>query len=170
MSETLGASIQVGLSISPKNDGDSEPTKYRLDSINDYVDIMKRLNDHFVYKCSEDIFEKRLIDPDRICSTGTRSVNINPYGDVFPCNPLLIKCGSIRENSLKEIWENSDELKRIRNFSFTDVEGCQTCDKQRWCTFCPGTALSEVGNPLMRYEEACMITEADTIMGKGGNK
>ena len=170
LAEELGASIQVGFAISPKNDGNKEPTQYRLNKIEDYIQIMKQLDSHFIFKCSEDVFEARTNDEDIICLTGTQSININPYGEVFPCNPLLIKCGDIRQQSIKNIWENSSELKKVREFRFTDIKGCQDCEKQKWCTFCPGTSLTENGDPLMKYEEACMINEADTIMGKGGDR
>lgn len=165
LAETLGTTAQVSFAVTPKNDGDIEPTQFRLDSPERYAEVMKKVNAHVEIHCSTDL-KKIRDDNGEICGAGRASVNINPYGDVFPCNSLLMKCGNLREASIKEIWKNSEVLKEVRKFTLSRVEGCEGCSDLGYCNFCPGSALTETGSPLKRYSEACTLTKAKHILNK----
>ena len=168
LAEELGTTIQVSMSICAKNDGDVTPTQFRLDTVDKYTSIMKKVNRHMFVHCSNEFSALRLDDDDYICGAGRHSLNINPYGDVFACNSLLIKCGNIRETSISDIWANSEELKQIREMKFSMIKGCENCPDVIYCNFCPGNALTETGDPLKRYDEACMLTKSKKNMKKGG--
>ena len=159
LAKDLGTTIQLSLAVSSKNNGDSSPTQYRLENIDKYTSIMQTVNQNMVIHCSNDFNLVRECDGE-ICGAGKRSININPYGDVYPCNALLIKCGNLKECNIKYIWENSKELKRIRKYKINQVKGCENCCDKEYCNFCPGSALTETGDPLKKYSEACNITEA----------
>ena len=168
LAEELGTTIQVSMSICAKNDGDITPTQFRLDTVDKYTSIMKKVNRHMFVHCSNEFSALRLDDDDYICGAGRHSLNINPYGDVFACNSLLIKCGNIRETSISDIWANSEELKQIREMKFSMIKGCENCSDVIYCNYCPGNALTETGDPLKRYDEACMLTKSKKNMKKGG--
>lgn len=64
------------------------------------------------------------------CSAGTTKLTIAPNGDVFPCSYFYnfpeLKISSIREKSLKEIWE--DEVSWAPYRKKTSVKGkCRIC-------------------------------------------
>lgn len=169
LAEDLGTTIQISMQITPKNDGGMEPTRFRLKSPKVYAEVMRRIDKHILLSCAGDfVSDVEKETNDRICGAGDFALNINPYGEVYPCNALLISCGNIRNQSIKEIWENSEELKRIRNFKMNQIEGCENCKIKNKCDFCPGSAMQETGNPLRRYSEACTIAEAKIIKERGG--
>ena len=175
MAEDLGTTIQVAPSIMPKNDGDMSPTQYRLNNVDEYARVFSLLDDHIKIPndYDEDPKSGSLCQQNRICSAGMSSLSINPYGDVYPCNALLIKCGNIISTSINEIWSNSETLKQVREFDFTMIDGCANCKHMKYCNLCPGEALIEKGSPLTKYSEACDIAQArhkTSNQKKGGEK
>jgi MoaA/NifB/PqqE/SkfB family radical SAM enzyme len=109
------------------------------------------LNDFYYYSgLLEGVqYDKRVLP----CTAGSRFLQINAEGDVFPCYviPKNFKFGNIRERSLKEIWY-SERTNDLRN-KLKDCETCKTC--YQWYD---GYALSQnipylfrclVSNPLI---------------------
>ncbi len=151
-----------------KNDGNTSPKNFSLNTIDEYVEVMKKVGQCIRINSSErfiDVNNKERLD---ICGAGRKSLSINPYGDVFPCNSLLIKCGNVRQQKIVDIWNNNLELKKIRNYTMDKVEGCQGCHHINYCSFCPGNALLETGNPLKKYSDACVANEARKKYIEGG--
>ena len=171
LAKELGTTIQVSLQVAPTNSGDMKSTEHRLRGVEQYADVMRRVNNQILLSCSGDFISTSKKDTERsICGAGAFSLNINPYGEVFPCNALLLSCGNIRKNSIRDIWNNSPTLKQVRGFRMDQLKGCENCEKKGDCDFCPGSALQETGEPLMRYSEACTITDAKIIKQKGEKK
>ncbi len=51
------------------------------------------------------------------CFSGSLSFMVDPYGEVFPCDPLRTSMGNIREQPLSQIWSSArmdDFRKRLR--------------------------------------------------------
>ena len=100
-----------------------------------------------------------------ICGAGHKFISINPFGEVFPCNSVDISVGNIRKSSVKDIWEHSEALKRVRNIRFKDLDSkCASCPHSVSCTTCLGVFLREndgelhpcsytCRNARLRYEE-----------------
>ena len=64
------------------------------------------------------------------CSAGVSDVVITPLGDILPC-PFLrnFVAGNLRENSLKDIWNNSDVFNVFRNLQSNQLGGeCKNCE------------------------------------------
>ena len=73
--------------------------------------------------------------PRERCSIGTSPV-VTPTGDVYPCmltkyEPL--KLGTIRESTLKEIWETSPLLSELYALNVEKLEPCKTCENKSFC-------------------------------------
>ena len=166
LAKDLNTTVQVSLSVNAKNDGDKQPLELRMTSVQEYAEVMRRLNNHIMINCSNALEISRKTVKNNICGAGSNSININPYGDVFPCNALLMKCGNIRESAILDIWEKSEVIQTIRSFTMEKVKGCQGCEHIVSCNFCPGSALVEKGNPLVKYEEACILSEAKKLSEK----
>lgn len=163
LARTLGTTIQVGVSVNAKNDGDQSPIQFRLSSVERYADVIQKVSDNIEFRCSQEYLPSRDKD-DKLCNAGNTGLSINPYGDVLPCNALQLKCGNVREQSLREIWENSAIVKKMQDMRFSNLKGCENCPDMEICNFCPGAAMSETGDPLCRYEEACNIVSAKKIV------
>lgn len=67
------------------------------------------------------------------CGAGINSLGISSDGDIFPCIFLREKIGNIKNDSIKEVWNNSDILKKLRN---RDIDKCGTCKYKMSCGGC----------------------------------
>ena len=167
LAKSLDTTIQISLQITPTNKGGMEPTTLRLNNAEKYAEVMNKVDKHILLSCSGDTVSFEGVDDDIVCGAGAFSLNINPYGEVFPCNALLISCGNVRNMNIKDIWNNAATLQEVRNYRKSMIKGCEKCTNKANCDFCPGSALQETGDPLKRYSEACTIAEAKIIKGKG---
>ncbi len=55
-----------------------------------------------------------------------------PDGDVYPCRRMPIKVGNIKENSLEEIYHQSDLCRQLRDKERVN-EGCEGCFYAELC-------------------------------------
>lgn len=72
-----------------------------------------------------------------LCGVGLNNFCISENGDVYPCpgwQSLVV--GNVNNQTLKEIWEQSDELKALRNVSRRDFPECLNCEARRYCSMC----------------------------------
>ncbi|WP_270465240.1 radical SAM/SPASM domain-containing protein [Fusobacterium polymorphum] len=62
------------------------------------------------------------------CFAGKESICINPLGEVKPCShfPKAFICGNIKKDKIKDIWQNSNILKKFRTFKGN--EKCKSCN------------------------------------------
>lgn len=80
------------------------------------------------------------------CSCAQTVCAISLSGDVYPCIGAPIKSGNIREDNLKNIWENSPELNKIRNLKKSDFKECQECSFISTCSRSSGSAYINTGD------------------------
>lgn len=68
---------------------------------------------------------------DSECLAGRSICLIKPNGDVVPCpafkQSVDYVAGNIKENSLIDIWFNSEILQKLRTFKYEDITGCRNC-------------------------------------------
>ncbi len=80
------------------------------------------------------------------CIVGTDGAAIMPDGSVFPCRRFPLKIGNLLETPLKDIWEKSDVLRKLRNNCFLKGR-CKDC-KIKNCRGCRALAYSITGDFL----------------------
>ena len=81
-------------------------------------------------------------------------IKICPNGDVYPCMLLQINLGNIRKRSLREIWNESPVLKRLRS---RELKGkCGECEHKNTCAGCRGRAYEETGD-ILAPDEGCWM-------------
>lgn len=160
LASELGTSIQIGTSISPANDGAMTPTQYRLNTVEERAYVARIIQEAFTPVSSEQVVNSHYERNDYVCDAGVGSISINPFGDVFACSSLQICCGNVRAEPIEKIWQSSSQLSAIRNYKTSDIVGCEDCNYTNQCHFCPGIALLETNEPLRKYEDACLATQA----------
>jgi radical SAM protein with 4Fe4S-binding SPASM domain len=72
------------------------------------------------------------------CGAAHNSLSIDSDGSVYPCptsHRTTFRAGNLREQSLREIWENSDIL---RDWRETTVNTIPTCSECEWKLLCGG--------------------------------
>ncbi|MEJ5348833.1 MAG: heme b synthase [Desulfosoma sp.] len=92
----------------------------------------------------------------RGCLGGTGFCFISHVGQVQPCGYLEVNCGNVRDQGFREIWENSEVFRRLRNFKALEGK-CGRCEYVRVCGGCRARAFEATGNymaeePLCLYE------------------
>ncbi|MCD6248616.1 MAG: radical SAM protein [Hadesarchaea archaeon] len=86
------------------------------------------------------------------CGAGRLYLGLEPNGDVEPCVFIPIVIGNIREQSLREIWQNSEVLKKIRDRD--KFEGCGECKYKYVCGGCRARAYGYFGD-LQAADPGC---------------
>ena len=80
------------------------------------------------------------------CSCARSVCGINSNGDVYPCIGAPIPSGNLHKKSFSEIWQNSYELKKIRNLKESDFVQCQKCEYIENCSRSSGSIYANTGN------------------------
>jgi len=127
--------------IFSKIDGDSSNLSLRIDSIK----LQQIIEDYDRLNCKNVPIVK---DDNVPCTAIHYSMFINSKGEVYPCNSLLSKIGTIYESSLAEIWNNSSELHYLQSIQNKNLPECKKCGYKKYCERCPGLALLEDNNIL----------------------
>jgi len=80
------------------------------------------------------------------CIIGRDGLCIMPEGSVFPCRRFPVSIGNLLKMSLKEIWENSELLEKLRRKE--SLKGrCGKCEIED-CRGCRSLALALTGDAL----------------------
>ena len=75
------------------------------------------------------------------CAAGVSGLTILPDGTVVPCRRLPLPLGNVRQDSLREIWADSEILEKLRDRG--QYEGkCGTCRRWANCRGCRAIAYS----------------------------
>lgn len=81
------------------------------------------------------------------CSIGLNRICLTSNGDILPCRRLPIKIGNIKEETLREVWFNSELLNNLR--STDKLKGkCKTCNNVKACFGCPAISYAVYGDYL----------------------
>ncbi len=95
------------------------------------------------------------------CIAGQLICLINVDGDVLPCSYFPMSAGNILKQSFKEIWENSELFKNLRDFKTYEGK-CGNCEFLNVCGGCRARAHAVSGNYLGE-EPFCSYIPAKTI-------
>lgn len=78
------------------------------------------------------------VDSDKpICPVCKSSLCISNIGDVYPCEGWQsLKIGNLKERSLKDLWEDSTVVNRLRSLTYKDFPKCNTCIDKEYCSTC----------------------------------
>ena len=86
------------------------------------------------------------------CGTGRSGLMVDPYGNVYPCALWFRKLGNVREQSLPTIWEESQELKHVRQVaSEIQREVIPQQEDGDYMSWCPATAEAMTGDAKQAY-------------------
>lgn len=148
--------------IFSKNNGDSSPKELRIQdrelcSAMKIIDSINR-NDHLHAK-------------DVPCAAIFYSFAIDCQGDVYPCNSFFYKVGNVYQQSLRDIWYSSEELKLIKSIRNSDLKCCIECEYKSQCDRCPGMVFMEERNLFACDQFAKKLAEIRlsnySLQGKG---
>lgn len=148
IADDLGAAYSADPIVMPGAFGSQESVSCRMND-DEYRDYMisegwGRVPDKEV----EDLVRDK-DRPDRrvLCTSAKKRYSISPRGDVIPCVIWRHSCGNLLQQDLESIW-HGEEMSRLRQMKFEDLNECVTCDTYGSCLRCAGLAEMETGDYL----------------------
>ncbi|MDP1621162.1 MAG: PqqD family peptide modification chaperone [Bacteroidales bacterium] len=72
-----------------------------------------------------------------VCGVGVDNICLTANGDYYPCagwQGMIV--GNAYKESLKSIWENSEQLKQLRTISNGSFPDCVICEARDYCAMC----------------------------------
>ncbi len=88
------------------------------------------------------------------CLAGIHMCFISHKGDVYPCGYLPASCGNVRQKPLREIWESSETLRRLRDPGLLGGR-CGACAFKTVCGGCRARAYY-AADDFLAEEPACV--------------
>ena len=99
------------------------------------------------------------------CSAGVALCVVDPWGIVRPCPSVAVNVGSVRSQTLREIWEHSPVLDALRDRA--NLHGrCGSCGFRQHCGGCRGEALARTGD-LFGEDPLCWLDSDATTPSTG---
>jgi radical SAM protein with 4Fe4S-binding SPASM domain len=94
------------------------------------------------------------------CAAGVAGLTLLPDGTVTPCRRLAVPIGNVREDSLREIWADSEILEQLRDRR--QYKGrCGSCARWAHCRGCRAIAyahsLSQGKGDILAEDPQCFI-------------
>ncbi len=153
----IGARFQTDYRLAPKSDGSDRPLQFCVD------------DEYLPHLLSDPLFnfnkEETGTEMEREeaytgsfntipCGAGHMSCYISPYGDVYPCVQMPLRCGNVTERPFADIWENSPQLLDMRSVTLQGLK-CGSCELLKYCRPCLGLNHIEAGDMRTPATRTC---------------
>jgi len=72
-----------------------------------------------------------------VCGVGVDNICVTANGDYYPCagwQGMIL--GNAYKQSLKDIWDNSEQIKKLRKITNASFPECITCEARDYCAMC----------------------------------
>lgn len=132
-------SVGTDYSIIAKYNHQIDNLKCRLSETELKEVITEEMNDiTSFYEIEKEIHDnKKKTSDNYICSVCNSSICINPMGNVYPCVGWSNKVvGNLKNNTLKNIWLDSEEVKCLRSIKRKEFTECEICEQKDFCNIC----------------------------------
>lgn len=155
LGEMLDITVTVAKVVIPSHTGEKETSRCRLETEQQY----KGLLDLEQIYCGKEVVERKWEPGMSFCSAGSSTLSIDPYGNVTPCNSLMIPLGNILLQPIQEIWDHSIELMKANVPDGYLKEECASCGYQKFCNICLATMIGPDGERT-DDDQTCLIAKA----------
>jgi radical SAM protein with 4Fe4S-binding SPASM domain len=90
---------------------------------------------------------------DPICGVGTSTMCIAANGDFYPCPGFHMKLGNINDNSVKDVWNKSPQILKLRDVKNSSYSRCLKCESVEYCHICMAKFYNESGGDIFKVSE-----------------
>ena len=123
-----------------------EETKVLLKDIIQFDKDYLNFTDTPVPPVSRDEWGKR-----PYCGVGMANLCIASDGIVYPCSGWQgMACGNVREQPIKDIWEKSPQLNKLRKLTKSAIPQCYDCEDKQYCAPCLVRNFNESGGDYLK--------------------
>ena len=85
------------------------------------------------------------------CGVGMDNLCIASDGIVYPCSGWQgMACGNVREQPIKDIWEKSPQLNKLRDLTKSAIPQCYDCENKQFCSPCLVRNFNESGGDYLK--------------------
>ncbi|MGV6826268.1 MAG: radical SAM/SPASM domain-containing protein [bacterium] len=143
--------FQFDAQITPRDNGDLSPQELAT-SLEARQKFDQLMAEYFANKPSTEEDHYPRGSSDKYCGTGSSTLSIDPFGEVFPCVQYRRTVGNLHQRPLTRIWNDSAELEAIReeNRAYKRRQLDESA-KPLPKGFCPGIAA--LGMQSVKLEE-----------------
>jgi len=158
LAESLGCHAEFDPVITPRDDGDTSPLALQADR-----EFLEKLwSPEYADVTHEEVPVPR--NDTKIqanCGTGRSTIALDPYGNIYPCVQWRRSAGLITEvEDLRALWTESPVLEEVRRIALEIPRTTlKTCESGEFCSFCPGVAEVQTGDPRNIYPQVKMTSE-----------
>lgn len=180
LAKSLGASLVMDTNVSPNIDGRKSPVSLNP-TFEALVELAMTPGSPTAITCTDHPQQWEAFH--RVCGAGTKTISINPEGDVTPCAAMPWVVGSARNRSLTELWHSAiarrndsgisqnaknvimrNEYRDLADWQAITLQDFNECGKHKrcnWCEeICPGDAFVLSGTPFAPVEHRCKAASA----------
>ena len=95
-----------------------------------------------------------------LCGAGKDKMCLNADGNYYACSGFQdYPLGNCYRQRLREVWENSPQIKYLRGLRGKDIPKCIHCQNRNYCSMCLVRNFNETGNMLQVAEHFCRVAE-----------
>ncbi len=141
LADRLGLPLRVDPQVVPRDDGDRSPLELTASE----EAVRRLLSRGFAGAGDGDGEPCGQPGGTRHCGAGTGAVAVDPHGNVLPCVQWRRPVGNLHERRLREIWQDSAELREVRAQNESARRALGGIPDAGTLGFCPALALSEEG-------------------------
>ena len=90
---------------------------------------------------------------------------LNANGNYYPCSGFQdYPVGNCFKQTLREVWDNSPQLKYIRGLRGKDIPKCVHCENRNYCSTCLVRNFNETGDMLKVADHFCKVAELNRMV------
>ena len=158
LADSLGCHATFDPVITPRDDGDTSPLALQADR----EFLAKLWSPEYADLTHEEVPVPRndtVVQAN--CGTGRSTIAMDPYGNIYPCVQWRRSAGHISEVAdLRALWKDSPVLNEVRRIAMEIPKTTlRTCESGEFCSFCPGVAEVQTGDPRNIYPQVQMTSE-----------
>lgn len=132
----IAVAVEPVIFASYDHTGSNLINRLSLEEIGNAIDL--ELGEGYAEPLRTSAKEKETLHADDpICSICRYSFCVSATGNVYPCVGWQTNVlGNLCEQSLQDIWMNSEDIKRLRHIKRKDFPKCVDCPDRGYCTVC----------------------------------
>ena len=101
----------------------------------------------------------------KACGAGVDSLCLAANGDFYPCPAFGdYVIGNVHQQSLREVWLNSEKLNLVRHATKAKFPKCAVCKDRDYCSICLCRNYNETGDMFTPAEHFCKVAEQNHIV------
>lgn len=144
---------------------DNLNNRLSIDEIEELIKDKAKSDDEYLSNLMIEAENKKLTTSnDTICSICESSICISENGNVYPCAGWQdYVVGNLKNQSIQDIWNNSEKVQYLRNIRNKDFPVCCKCPDRNFCTMCMVRNANEdpKGDPLVVSEYFCNVAKTN---------